>query len=101
MRDALTVRGVERIADLRGAFQSLIQREGSFKRLTFDVLHHQVIWSDVVKLADVRVIQRRHGASLAVESFTELALSNLKRDDAIQPRVAGFVHLSHAARSDR
>src|ERR1700680_173638 len=34
------------------------------------------------------------------KAFTKLALRNLQRNDAIQPRVAGFVDLSHATRAD-
>ena len=100
MRDALLVRGVERIANLRGILQRLIERQRAFQRRALDVLHHQVIRSDIVQLADVGMIQRRDGARLALEAFAEFGLGDLDRDDAIQARVVGFVHLTHAARAD-
>jgi hypothetical protein len=50
---------------------------------------------------DVRVIQRRYGLYLALESMTrvfafERALQELHRDGTIQPRVGGAVDLAHA-----
>src|SRR5712691_6123027 len=46
------------------------------------------------------MIQRRHGASLALKTLTELGLGNLDRDDTIEARVAGLVHFAHATRTD-
>ena len=100
MRDALLVRGVESIANLRGVLQRLIERQRSLERRALDVLHHQVIRPDIVERADVGMIQRRDSARFALESFAELGLGNLDRDDAIEARVAGLVHLAHAARAD-
>src|SRR5437016_3975825 len=46
------------------------------------------------------MVQRGHGASFALEAFGELQLGGLDGDDAIQPRIAGLVHLSHASGAD-
>ena len=101
MGDALLVRGVERIANLHGVLQCLIERQRPLQRSALDVLHHQVIRPDIVQRDKFGMIQRRHGASFALESFAELGLGNLDRDDAIQARVARLPHLAHATRADR
>ena len=70
------------------------------QRLALDVLHDQVIRADIIKLADVGMIQRRDGSGLAFKALAELFLRELNGDDAAQARVAGLVHLPHAARAD-
>ena len=72
--DAFAVRGIQRIGNLDGVLQRLIERQRPFERLALDVLHHQVVRADVVELADVGMIQRGDRARLALEAFAELAL---------------------------
>ena len=100
MGDALLVRGVESIANLRCILQGLIDRQRPLERRALDVLHDQVIRADVVKLTNVGMIQRSHRSGFAFESFAELGLGNFDRDDTIKPCVAGLVDLSHATRTD-
>ena len=69
VHDALLVRVFERVGDLPGDLQRLIQGHGalpdSFRQCgTVHQLHHQVIGSDVVKVADVGMIQRGHRRAL-------------------------------------
>ena len=101
MGDALLVRGVERVANLHRVLQRLIDRQRPLERRALDVLHHQVIRPDIVKLADVRMIQRRDGAGFALETLAELGLGNLDGDDAIKARVAGLIHFAHPAGAER
>jgi hypothetical protein len=61
----------------------------------------KVVRPDVVQRADAGVVQRRHGASFALEAFAELRLRGLDRDDAIEARVEGAVHVAHTPRADR
>ena len=42
------------------------------------------------------MIQRRDCAGLVLEAVGELLLRDFDRDGAMQPRVKGFVNLSHA-----
>ncbi len=74
MRDLLAVRGVERITDLRRVFQCLFERQGTFKRFTFDVLKHEVIRPHIVQRANIRMIERRDRAGFALEALAELFL---------------------------
>jgi len=41
MDDALAVRGVERVADLRGVLERLVERQWALQGCAFHVLHHQ------------------------------------------------------------
>ena len=100
MGDALLVRGVERVANLHRVLQCLIERQRPLERRALDVLHHQVIRPNIVQRANVGMIQRRHGASFALETLTELGLGSFDRNDAIEARVASLVHFAHSARTD-
>jgi hypothetical protein len=54
-------------------------RPSSCQRFSFEILHHEevgvVLLTDVVERADVRMIQARDGARLALEPLAELAIS--------------------------
>ena len=99
--DALPVRGIERIANLRRILQRLIERQGPFQRCALDVLHHEVIWPDVIKRADVRMIERRNCLGLALEALGKLGTGCLDRDKPVKACVAALVYLSHATCPDR
>ena len=110
------VRAVERIRDL-GAEPEHVGRgkraaaEPLGQRLALDQLHHEVVdppvASDVVKHADVRVVERRGHACLAFEARPNLRLlrhargQNLDSHDSVQPRVARLVDLAHAPGAER
>ena len=59
--------------------------------------------ADVVERADVRMIERRDRARLALEALAQLRVGrerrrqDLDRDRAVEPRVAGAVDFAHAA----
>jgi hypothetical protein len=66
----------------------------------FDVLHHEVIRSDIANLADVGTIQCRNGLRLALKTFAELSSGDFDREVALQTPVSGSVHFSHATGTD-
>ena len=106
LHDPLLVSGFERIANLSRDAQRFFQRNGarcdqSGESRPPDQLHHQVVRTHVVQGADVGVIQRRDGASLALETFGELLARYLNRDGPIEAAVEGPVHLSHTASANR
>ena len=70
------------------------------QRRPLDQLHHQVVGTDIVNVADVGVIQRGDRANLALEAFAEPLGGNLDGHLAPHARIAGAIHLSHAARAD-
>jgi hypothetical protein len=65
-------RGIEGILSLFPVFQRLIGWQRAFNRIALDVLHHQIVGSDIVELADVPMIQGRHGTVFALEAIREL-----------------------------
>jgi hypothetical protein len=108
--DSLAVSFVECVGNLDGITQHLIQRQRTFlqplsQRLAFQILHHQeissVLMADVVKRADVRMIQASNRPCFALEPFSQLGSigkvirKDFDGDDAIEPRIAGAVHLAH------
>jgi hypothetical protein len=98
--NAFLVRRFERIANLHGIFQRLIHRQRPCERRALDVLHHQVVRSNIVQRTDVGVIQRRDRLGFALKAFRELFVGNLDGNRAIQARIAGLVDLSHPASAD-
>src|SRR6266545_1247806 len=101
MRDSPAMRGVERIADLRRVAQHGLDRKGSVKRLPVNVLHDEVIGSDVVECANIRMIQVRDRPRLALEPVAEPLTAHFDGDSSSQTRVAGAIHLAHAARAQQ
>ena len=115
MHHALSMSLVQRVGDLDGVPQSLVERQGTFlqpvgQRLTLEVLHDQevdpVLFTDVMERADVRMIQARDRTGLALEALLELGMvgevsrKHFDGDGAIEPGVFGFVDFSHSARTD-
>jgi hypothetical protein len=116
MHDALAMCLVERVADLDADRERKIDRKGSTgeprgQRVAFEILQDE-IWGavlvpHVVQRADVRVVELRDGARLAVEALPELRVGgdvrrqHLDGDGAIQPRIARAIHFAHAARPER
>ena len=99
MRDQLFVGRFKRARQLNRVPERLIERQWTFDLRALDVFHHEIIRSDVVKRANVRMIQRRYRACFALEAFAELCRGGLDGDDAIQSRVACLPDLAHATRS--
>src|SRR5207247_8342796 len=102
--------------DLDGIFQYLIQwqwsaRQPIGKRLAFEILHHEIVhiavMADIVKRADVRMVQRSDRLRFALESCLDfrpggnLLEEHLDSDGAVQPRITSFVHLPHSSRAKR
>ena len=78
MDDALAMRLVEGVGDLNGDLQRLVQRERPFleprgQGLALEMRHDQVVRAidaaDIVDAADMRMVQRSDGASLALEAL--------------------------------
>src|SRR6476646_5543463 len=86
---------VERIQNLPGQRERLLQRQRSGQRLALDVLHDQVIRPNVVQRADMGMIQRRNRMRLALEPLAETVTACLDSNDAAQARVARLPNLPH------
>ena len=80
--------------------QQLSRRIGLANRSAVDELHNKIVLADVVKLADVGMIQSGDGSGLALRSLAESFGGRFDGDDAIEPRVAGLVYFAHTTRAD-
>ena len=113
MHDALRVRGVERVGDLRAELEHFVERQRALRdailqRLPVEQLHHHELAlpacdADVVERADVRVIEVRDDARFALEALDRFGVGagfvgqELDRDLAAKARVFRFVDHAHAA----
>jgi len=116
VRDALFVRvlkpggGLHRVADGFAHRETPVRREPPVERVALDVLEHEevraLVARHVVGVNDVRVVEGRGGAGLAVEPFDVLGFlrpprgEHFERDAAAQRGVFGEKHLAHAARTN-
>jgi hypothetical protein len=110
--DPLPVRGVEGVGNLDPDVHDLVDVEARgahvmLERLALEPLHHDVmlalVLADVVDGADVRVVEGRGGAGLALEPFhrarvlRQLGGKELQRDAAAEAQVLGLVDDAHPA----
>ncbi len=116
MHHAAAMRRYEPLAQLESAPQELIQGQRSLaqpvgQRLPLQVLHDEkaqaILRADVVKVADVRVVQGGDGPRLPLEPLPghrfvrQVGREDLDGDRPIEPGVAGAIHLSHAPGAER
>ena len=114
VEDALGVGGVEGINECErdvddGRDIQRSARQPLLERLALEQLHRDERWlcADVVNRADIRMIQRRGRAALALEPLDGLGIGLesigqcLDCDDAVEPCVLGSIDLAHPARSER
>jgi len=101
MNDAFSVSGAERIANLHGVAQRLLEREWTAELSPLDKFHDQVAGADIVDLADVRMIQGGDGFGFALKARRELGGGDFYSHVAIQPRIMRAIHLAHPARAER
>ncbi len=111
MDDTLGVRRLERIGDLDGVIQQLVEfqrllGDPVLQGLPFQVLHDEegraFPLADVMQGADVGMVQGGGGAGLALEALESLTVrrvpfgEELQGDGATEPSVLGLVDDAHA-----
>ena len=115
VNDALAVGGLEGVGHVDGDLHDLLDREraageAALERLPLEQLHRDegapLVLVRVVDRADVRVVEGRGRARLALEALDGLAVpgqlvrQELERHRAAQARVLGLVDDTHAAAAD-
>jgi hypothetical protein len=100
---------VERVRDDDSDFQRLVDlqrspRQAICERLSFEILHHEVVGvvlvPDVVERADVLVLKGGDGLGFALEASSQLGIGggqDFDGDRAIEACVTGAIHLAHPA----
>jgi hypothetical protein len=116
MDHARAMRAVERVGDLGAELQRLggrdaAAREPLLERFALDQLEHEkvrvALAADVEQRTDVRMVEARDRAGLALEARAHVRLrrevlrQHLDGDVAPEPRVARPVDFSHAAGAER
>src|SRR4051812_24266199 len=115
MDDAAAVGGVEGIGDLdavlrQGRVLDRLPADLLVERLAFEQFHGDellaVVVADFIDGADVAVVQRGCGASLALEALErlritlEFAVEEFERDVAAEVDVLSFIYDAHAAAAE-
>ncbi len=122
MNDAVSMRRIQSIRDLDAVVQNFLEVERApadplLKGFALKKLKHEeggeMILADVVKSADVGMIQRGGGAGLTFETLAGFGFTRLRRlvdakrgeefqrDHAAQTDVFGLVDHTHATRAER
>ena len=111
MHDTLPVGLVQRVGNLDGVFQTLIEWQPSLlqpllERVALDVLHDEVVeavlFTDIVERTDVGMVQATDRTGLTLEAFPALGIvgevfgKDFDGDGAVQAGVGGAIHLSHS-----
>ena len=105
VHDTLLVRGFERVGNLPGDRQRLIQRHGALPDAlrqggSLHQFHHQVIGADVVELADVGMIQRSHRVYFAREAVAEALGGDFDGHVAAHTGIVRAIDFAHASGAD-
>ena len=100
MDDVLLVRGFDAVNQLLDNGERLIEVHRTAQVRTLDILHDQIVRSDVVQMADVGVVERGNRAGFAGKALGELRIGHFDRDIPIQPGVMRAVHLAHSTRAN-
>ncbi len=115
MHDSSVVRSFQRLGQLTGDRQRLVQRKRAASDplrqvLSIDELHryrvHRSRVLDAVNCRDIRMVERGQRSGFAREPRQPVIVArhrlgqDLQRDVSLQPRVAGTVHLAHSTRAE-
>jgi len=68
--------------------------------LALDELQHLVVGADIVRVADVGMVEGGHHAGLALEAIAGLLREDFDGHIAPQPRIVRPVHLAYSAPAD-
>jgi hypothetical protein len=98
MRDTFPVRGIQRVQNLPGVFDGQFERKWAPQWSSFDKLHDEIVGTNVVEMANVRMVEGGDYLRFQSESFTEWTGACLDRHFAMETRVGCPIDLAHAAR---
>ena len=101
MHDPLAMSRIQSVQNLARVLYRFRVGERPLQRSPFHQLQYQIIGTDVVQRANVRMIQRGNRPRLAFEAVAELSLRDFDRDGAPQSRIVGSEYLAHSSRTQR
>src|SRR5262245_39478991 len=97
MDDVFGVRRFECLRDLTCIVQHRLERERPLRRSALHQLHDEIVRPNIVKAADVRMIQRSYRSRFAIKAIGELFGGYLDCDLAPEPGIERAVNLAHTA----
>src|SRR5215813_12682067 len=100
MDDAFFMCCFECVRNLSGIVQRRFQWQRSFRTLALHQFHHEVIGTDVVQGADIRMIECGDCTNFTRETLSESLPRNLDGYVAPGPRILCTIDRSHTAGSD-
>jgi hypothetical protein len=100
MRDARTVRRIERVENPASQVDGTRGGHWPAEFRALDELHDEIIRADVVKRADIGMIQRRDRTGFPLETVTKLFRRNLDGDIASEAGIPGLPDFAHASLPD-
>ena len=95
------MRALERTRDRARQPHRILDRHRAAQGLAVDVLHDQVVRTDVVQRADIGMVQRSNRPRLLFEPARVRTLQRLDRHDTVESRVARLPDIAHVARAER
>ncbi len=101
VKDPALVRRVQGVGDLGRQPYRFVLCNPISKWFPLEILEDEVIGSDVVDLANVRMVNRGDGARFALKPVRIVSDQPLDRDRAIQASIVRLVDLAHTARADQ
>src|SRR6516164_7499936 len=101
MDDALRMCCSQRVCDLRRIADALFNRnlspfQSGCESFTLDQFHNEIIGSQVIERANVRMIQRRNSKRFTVKAIIKMLAAGLDRDRAAQTCIDGSKYFAHS-----
>jgi hypothetical protein len=100
MEDASLVRRFEGAGNLTGHAQRILDGHRTAQHVALHVLEDEIVRSDVVQLADMRMVQSRDSACFTLETIAVIGVQHLDGDRSAESSVDGSMHLAHATSAD-
>src|SRR5262249_17931184 len=100
VNDSFIVGGFQSVDDLARVTKSSFQRQRACGRFSLHQLHHQIIWTYIVDMPNIRMVQRRNGWGLAIEALRELRGRYFDGDFSSKPWIECAVDFTHPASAD-
>src|SRR5215467_2464672 len=100
MQNASRMSLFDSFSDLDRKTHGLIRNLWSGQGYAVDILHYQVVRSDIVNVAYVGMVERSDRPCLVLKTRARPACPPFDRDRAPQPSVTSLPHFAHTARAD-
>jgi len=95
MKNAATMGFAQRCRDLNRQALGFFNGKTTAQRTAVDVLHHQIVRPDIVKLTNVRMVQGGDGLRFLHESLAVFGIQPFECNNSVQSRVSRLPDFAH------